>query len=56
MRKLLYKLDKATRSKNSLSAQKTDSSQEKVYCKCLCRILDGFSFDYVPDAVNILQK
>ena len=56
MRKLLYKLEKATRNKNSVAAQKQDTSQEKNYCKCLCKVLDGFNFDYVPDAVEILKK
>jgi hypothetical protein len=27
-----------------------------VICKCLCKVLDGFNFPDVPDAITLLQK
>jgi len=51
VRKLLYKIEKATRKQNSVAAQKQDGQTEKVICKCLCKVLDGFNFPDVPDAI-----
>ena len=56
VRKLLYKIEKATRKQNSVAAQKQDGQNEKVICKCLCKVLDGFNFPDVPDAITLLQK
>lgn len=39
-----------------MAALKTDSLQERMYCKCLCKVLDGFNFPEVPDAVQVLMK
>lgn len=56
VRKLLYKIEKATRLSNGVAAQKEDSQNEKVVTKCLCKVLEGFNFPQVPDAVALLQK
>jgi hypothetical protein len=56
VRKLLYKIEKATRKQNSVAAQKQDGQTEKVICKCVCKVLDGFNFPDVPDAITLLQK
>lgn len=56
VRKLLYKIEKATRQQNGVAAQKEDSQNEKVITKCLCKVLEGFNFPQVPDAVALLQK
>ncbi len=55
VRKLLYKIEKATRKGNSVSAEKNDQTAEKVVTKCLCKVLDGFDFPEVPDAVAALE-
>jgi len=55
VRKLLYKIQKATRKGNSVSADKRDQNAEKVVTKCLCKVLDGFDFPEVPDAVSALE-
>lgn len=39
-----------------MAAVKTDSLQERMYCKCLCKVLDGFNFPQVPDAVEVLMR
>ena len=56
VRKMLYKIEKAQSASNSVAAQKQDSLNEKVICKCLCKVLDGFNFAEVPDAVELLKK
>lgn len=56
VRKLLYKIEKATRQQNGVAAQKENSNVEKVITKCLCKVLEGFNFPEVPDAVALLQK
>ena len=55
VRKLLYKIEKATRAQNGVAAQKNDSLVEKIVCKCLCKVLEGFNFPDVPDAVATLK-
>jgi len=52
---LLYKIQKASRKGNSVSADKRDQNAEKVVTKCLCKVLDGFDFPEVPDAVSALE-
>ena len=56
VRKLLYKIEKATRAQNGVAAQKNDSLVEKIVCKCLCKVLEGFNFPDVPDAVETLKN
>lgn len=56
VRKLLFKIEKATRLQNSVAAQKHDNLAEKVICKCLCKVLEGFNFPDVPDAVKLLKQ
>ena len=55
VRKILYKIEKATIKGHSVSADKTDQSSEKIVTKCLCKLLDGFDFPEVPDAVASLE-
>jgi hypothetical protein len=55
VRKLLYKIEKAQRKVYSVAAQKQDSTQEKTITKCLCKVLDGFNIEGVPDAVDLIK-
>ena len=59
IRKLLFKIEKATRRSAELSAEKEDMEMEKTVTKCLCKVLDGLaqsSMISLPDAVDAIAE
>ena len=59
IRKLLYKIEKATRRSQEVSAEKEDMAMEKTVTKCLCKVLDGLSQNAMialPDAVEAIAE
>lgn len=59
IKKLLFKIDRATRRTTEESVVKSDYEHEKVLTKCLCKVLEGFAKSetvIVPDAVDELSK
>lgn len=33
-----------------------DKQKERIITKCICKVLNGFNFDEVPDAVEKLKE
>lgn len=55
IRKMLYKVEKATRKTAEYSAEREDHEMEKTVTKCLCKVLDGLSQNEtinLPDAIT----
>jgi len=56
VRKLLFKIEKATRKSAEIAAVKKDGEVEKTVTKCLCKVLEGFNEECVPDAILTIEK
>lgn len=55
LKKLLFKLDKAKMRAKSVSAQgEPELEKEKIITKSICKVLEGFNFKEVPDAIEKL--
>ena len=53
LKKLLFKLDKAKMRAKSVSAQgEPELEKEKLITKAICKLLAGFNFKEVPDAIE----
>jgi hypothetical protein len=59
IRKLLFKIEKASRKSMELAAVKQDKEVEKTITKCLCKVLEGFAESneiFIDDAVDVLTQ
>ena len=59
IRKLLHKIEKASRKSTELAAVKQDKEVEKTITKCLCKVLEGFAESseiLIDDAVDVLAN
>mmetsp|Transcript_20805 Transcript_20805/g.32096 ORF Transcript_20805/g.32096 Transcript_20805/m.32096 type:complete len:98 (+) Transcript_20805:3014-3307(+) len=57
LKKLTFKLHKARNQANSVSAHGDPELQkERLVVKAICRVLDGFNFPGIPDAIETLLK
>lgn len=62
LKQLLYKLNKTTNkiNYNSLSGgnkgEDGEQETERIVTKCICKVLNGFHFEEVPDAIEKLEN
>jgi hypothetical protein len=55
LKKLLFKLQLTRSQSRSVSAHgEPELQKEKIITKAICRILDGFHFDEIPDVVDLI--
>jgi hypothetical protein len=55
LKKLLYRLQRARSKVNSISAYgQPELEKEKIITRSICKVLTGFHYDEVPDAINTM--
>ena len=55
LKTLLYKLNKAENKASLASGSDPELALEKIVTKCICKMLAGFHFNNVPDAIDLLR-